>query len=84
MKHLLIFVALLLLPVLNAHRLLGSWSASTGEKIPIENHLSGNDLVKLENAVDHANTKHCQDSRCEKGLMTVFYRICASVLEHFE
>ena len=81
MKHLLIFTILLILPILNAHHLLGSWSATTGEVDPIENHLSANALRALENAVDHANTNHCQDGKCEKGLFSFFQRICASLLK---
>jgi hypothetical protein len=69
MKFVLFSLVLLLLPVMNAHRLLGSLSESS-DQIPIENHLSPHALQDLERAVDHS----LHSSQSDKTLLSFFYR----------
>ncbi len=83
MKNLWILVVLFMLPMLHTHRLLGSWSAATGDVNPIEDHLSPNALRELEKVVDHANTQRCEDSQCDHGLGNFLRRIYDSVFDLF-
>jgi hypothetical protein len=68
MKYLVVSLMLLLLPIMNAHRLLGSLISEGNELVPIENHLSDSSLRILETVVDNVEAKHCQRSNCEKGM----------------
>lgn len=72
MKYVFVSLALLLLPIVNAHLLLGSWVPETSDQVPIENHLSGKALRALETVVDDEAEKHCQESACEKSVFGYF------------
>jgi hypothetical protein len=84
MKYLLMTAILMLLPIVNAHRLLGSLVSNSGDHIPIENHLSDKALRILETAVDDSASKHCQNSKCEKGLLGYFNHLFSFILDRFE
>ena len=84
MKYMFIALILFMLPLVNAHRLFGFWVADTGEHTPIENHLSDNALRVLETAVDATATKHCHDSRCEKGVLGYISHIFGFIMDRLD
>lgn len=57
MKYVLVTLLLLLIPVFNAHRLLGSLAEDFGDITPIENHMSDNALHDLESVVEDASVR---------------------------
>jgi hypothetical protein len=84
MKYMLISLIVLLLPIMNAHRLFGSWTPGPADHVPIENHLSDNALRVLEIAVDDAAAKHCQNSHCEKGFFGYFTHMLNFISGHLD
>ncbi len=84
MKYVLVSLVLLLVPVVNAHRLLGFWIPESEDHVPIEKHLSGNALRNLETAVDKVAGVQCQNSRCEKSVLGYFDHIFWFILQRFD
>lgn len=52
MKNVVFAIFFLLALVINAHRLLGSWTGDPMDQIPIEKHLSIRGVEDLEHAID--------------------------------
>lgn len=75
MKYVFVSLVLLLLPIVNAHLLFGSWVTEPSEHVPIENHLSDSALRVLETVVDDDDAQHCPDSSCEKGVFGYFHQM---------
>ena len=73
MKYVFVSLVLLLLPIVNAHLLLGSWAPESGD--PIENHLSDKETRVLETVVDDEVSKHCPENTCEKGVLGYFHQL---------